>query len=101
MTIPKEIVEKMEQVNSLMKEIDLWMDNNLELDGSKHNHRRYFSNEYNHPDHYEFTDEPSGEEQIDGEYCNQSTFGESGDSFYGTYYYPTEKGNYFCFEYWM
>lgn len=91
MTIPKEIVEKMEQVNALMKEIDLWMDDNLELYGSKHNHRKYFTNEYNQPDHYEFADEPSGEEQLDGEYY----------SFYGTYYYPTEKGNYFCFEYWM
>ena len=101
MTIPKDIVEKMEQVNSLMAEIDMWLDENIETDGSKHSHRRVFSDEYYHNDYYEFTDEPSGEEQTDGEYCNQSTFGESGDNFYGTYYYPTEKGNYFCFEYWL
>ena len=101
MTIPKEIVEKMEQVNSLMAEIDKWLDENIETDGSRHNHRRVFSNEYYHDDHYEFSDEPSGEPQEDGEYCNQSSYGESGDTFYGTYYYPTEKGNYFCFEYWL
>ena len=101
MTIPKEIVEKMEQVNSLMAEIDRRLDENIETDGSKHNHRRTFSNEYYHDAHYAFTDEPSGEEQDDGEYCDQSTYGESGDNFYGTYYYPTEKGNYFYFEYWL
>lgn len=100
MTIPKEIVEKMEQVNSLMAEIDKWLDENIETDGSRHNHRRAFSGEYYHDDYYEFDDEPSGEPQEDGEYCNQST-GISGDSFYGIYYYPTEKGNYFLFEYWL
>lgn len=99
MTIPKEIVEKMEQVNTLMAEIDRWLDENIETDGSRHNHRRLFTDEYYHDDHYKFDDEPSGEPQGDGEYCNQSTYGE--DSFYGTYYYPTEKGNYFCFEYWL
>jgi hypothetical protein len=100
MTIPKEIVEKMEQVNSLMTEIDKWLDENIDTDGSRHNHRKFISGEYCHNDHYEFDDEPSGEPQMDGEYCNQST-AISGDSFYGTYYYPTEKGNYFCFEYWL
>lgn len=100
MTIPKEIVEKMEQVNSLMAEIDKWIDENIDTDGSKHNHRKAFSDEYYHKDFYEFDDEPSGEPQGDGEYCNQST-AISEDSFYGTYYYPTEKGNYFCFEYWL
>lgn len=101
MTIPKEIVEKMEQVNSLMAEIDKWLDENIETDGSRHNHKRTFSDEYYHDDYYEFDDKPSGEPQDYGEYCNQSSYGESGDSFYGTYYYPTEKGNYFCFEYWL
>lgn len=101
MTIPKEIVEKMEQVNSLMAEIDKWLNENIDAEGSKHYHRRGFPNEYYyHDEYYEFDDEPNGEPTEDGEYCNQST-GVSGDSFYGTYYYPTEKGNYFCFEYWL
>ena len=101
MTIPKEIVEKMEQANSLMAEIDKWLDENIDTEGSKHHHRLAFSDEYYHNDHYEFSDEPSGKPNTGGEYCNQSTYGESGDAFYGTYYYPTEKGNYFCFEYWL
>lgn len=101
MTIPKEIVEKMEQVNALMLEIDKWMYDNIETEGSIHNCQEYITGNFNHSDHYEFTDEPHGEEQGDGEYCSQSSYGESGDSFYGTYYYPTDKGNYFCFEYWI
>ena len=32
--------------------------------------------------------EPVGEEQIDGEYCDQTMYGE--DTGYGTYYYPIE-----------
>lgn len=100
MTIPKEIVEKMEQVNALMEEIDKWIDENLEVDGSRHNYRTY-ENEYRHREVYEFTDKATGEEQDDGEYCDQCAVGEGGDSFEGLYYYPTEKGNYFYFEYWL
>ena len=98
MTIPKEIVEKMEQVNALMLEIDTWLDENIDTKGSKHNCREMFSNEFFHADYYRFTNEPEGEEQCDGEFCTQSTYGESGNV-YGQYYYPTEKGNYFWFEY--
>lgn len=101
MTIPKEIVEKMKQVNSLMTEIDLWMDENIDLDGSKHNHRKWMTNEYDHPDYYQFSDEAHGEEQDDGEYCDQWSVGESGDSFEGFYYYPTESNEYFYFQYWL
>lgn len=101
MTIPKEIVEKMKQVNSLTAEIDLWMDDNINLEGSKHDHRGYFTGEYNHPDYYQFTDEVNGEEQNDGEYCDQWSVGDSGDSFEGYYYYPTENGEYFYFQYWI
>lgn len=98
MMIPKEIVEKMEQVNSLMAEIDEWLYKNIDVDGSKHCYEKYIGN-YEHDDQYEFTDEPKGEEQECGEYCNQGTYGE--DSYYGQYYYPTEKGNYFWFDYWL
>lgn len=97
MTIPKEIVEKMKQVNTLMSEIDLWMDENLEVEGSKHNHRKW-TGEYDHPDYYLFTDEVHGEEQNDGEY--QWLVGESGDILDGVYYYPTESNEYFYFPFW-
>lgn len=100
MTIPKEIVEKMKQVNSLMAEIDLWMDDNIDLDGSKHDHRKWLTGEYEHPDYYQFTNEPQGQEQ-DGEYCDQWLVSESGDSFEGFYYYPTENGEYFYFQFWL
>lgn len=100
MTIPKEIVEKMKQVNSLMAEIDLWMDDNIgldKLDGSKHNHRKPMTVEYEHTDYYEFTNEAQGEEQNDGEYCDQ--WPASDDSFEGFYYYPTESNEYFYFQF--
>ena len=97
MTIPKEIVEKMKQVNSLMTEIDSWMDDNIELNGSKHNHKQQIIGEYKHPDYYQFTDEAQGEEQNDGEYCDQ--WPASGDSFEGFYYYPTESNEYFYFQF--
>jgi len=101
MTIPKEIVEKMKQVNFLMAEIDFWMYENIDVDGSMHDHRKLYTREYDHHDYYQFTDEALGEEQDDGEYCNQWAVGESGDSFHGFYYYPTEAGEYFYFEFWI
>lgn len=97
MTIPKEIVDKMEQVNALMLEIEKWTHENIETDGSKHSTTRLFSNEFVHQDYYEFTNTPTGTEQDDGEYCEQHQDAYIEDSFYGKYYYPTEKGNYFWF----
>ena len=35
-------------------------------------------------------DEPHGDEQGDGEYCSQGTYGYCSDSGYGTYFYPIE-----------
>lgn len=101
MIIPKEIVEKMKQVNSLMAEVDLWMDENIDLDGSKHNHRLRITGEYKHPGYYQFTDEAYGKEQNDGEYCDQWSVGESGDSFEGFYYYQTESNEYFYFQFYL
>lgn len=96
--IPKEIVEKMELVNSLMMEIDKWMFENIETEGSKHQNTD-FCGDFKHDDFYQFTDKPKGTEQFNGEYCNQHQDGE--DSFSGQYYYPTEKGNYFWYDYWV
>lgn len=101
MRIPKEIVEKMEQVNSLMAEIDEWLDKNIDTDGSKHCYPKSFRG-YEHDDWYNFADEPKGDRQDDAddaEYCDQYQVGE--DSFSGQYYYPTEKGNYFWFDFWL
>lgn len=101
MTIPKEIVDKMKQVNALMAEIDLWLDNNIDVVGSRHNHRKYLTREYDHQDYYQFTNEANGDEQNDGEYCDQWCVNEDGDSFKGFYYYPTGDGDYFYFEFWI
>lgn len=97
MTIPKEIVDKMEQVNSLIAEISEWMYENIETDGSKHSTTDWHG-DYKCETYYEFVDAPHGEEQNDGEYCDQHQ-GYIEDMFWGNYYYPTEKGNYFTFSY--
>lgn len=101
MIIPKEIVEKMEQVNSLMLEINRWIYDNIDTEGSKHNYTAWRTGEFRHEDYYEFADEPTGTEQDDGEYCEQHEVGCTGDCFQGVYYYPTEKGNYFYFDYYL
>lgn len=100
MTIPKEIVEKMEQVNSLTREVAEWMYENLDTEDSKHENMDYYG-EFRYEDYYQFTDKPKGTEQNDGEYVVQRSVGYEGDSFEGEYYYPTEKGNYFWFGFWV
>ena len=101
MAIPKDIVEKMETVNSLMLEIDKWMYDNIDTDGSKHQNHRMFSSDFVHEDYYEFEETPCGREQEDGtgEYCDQHMVGIEGDCYEGRYYIPTEKGNYFAFDF--
>lgn len=39
-----------------------------------------------------------GDEQLDGEYCDQSC-GYSGDDFHGVYYYPIGENLYFAYNY--
>ena len=97
MKIPKEIVEKMEQVNLLMNEVDKWLYENANIEGSIHDHEH--GGVYDYSDWYTFRDEPTGEEQNGGEYCDQRHDGE--DGWIGKYYYPTEKGKYFMFEFWL
>lgn len=84
--IPKEIREKIENKLKLDEEIRKWTSENLYVDGF------YFES-------MKIVDEPSGEEQDNGEYCDQSTFGYSEDSFYGYYYSPLDNGKYLCFYY--
>lgn len=45
------------------------------------------------------TEKPFGEFQQDGQYCSQSTTGECGDCFTGTYYFPTTDGRYLAVNY--
>ena len=102
MVIPREIVEKMECVNKLMLQVDRWMYENIDTEGAKHQCHEGFTGNFKHSDYYEFTKEPCGEKQTDdGEYCDQRAVGWSGDEFEGEYYYPTAKGNYFWFHYYV
>ena len=98
MIMPKNIADKMREVNKLMSEIDRWMYENIVTEGSKHQNKDVHGN-YVHKDYYKFTDEPLGDEQDDGEYCDQYQIGE--DSFRGDYYVKTEDGDYFTFDYWV
>lgn len=45
------------------------------------------------------TKEYSGEFEQDGQYCSQSTIGESEDCFRGIYYFPTTDGRYLAVSY--
>lgn len=102
MKIPNDIVTKMEQVNSLISEIDKWFYDNLDtdlLDGTKHENTDYRGNYKGVEQYYQFADTPTGEEQNGGEYCEQHTDAYIEDSFYGKYYFPTDKGNYFMFDF--
>lgn len=105
MTIPKNIVDKMEQVNSLISEIDRWFYDNLEqdeegiLEGTKHENTDYYGDYKAVEQYYQFADKPTGSKQSGGEYCEQHQDGCIEDSYYGKYYFPTEKGNYFWFEF--
>lgn len=81
MTVSKEIAEKaaryeklMNEANELFEELDEWAIENG-FDGFRVNS-------------FGISNEASGEEQLDGEWCDQTIkWEDSGD---GTYYYPVE-----------
>ena len=81
MQIPKEISEKMREVNRLNNEIIDWMQENIDCDGITS-----FVGKF-----WDIVPEPQGEEQDDNgeEYCNQSNPYE--DCYFGEYYYQLEK----------
>lgn len=95
MTIPKDIVDKMEQVNSLISEIDKWFYDNLEdgeiLEGTKHENTDYYGDYKAVEQYYQFADKPTGREQSNREHCEQHQDGWIEDCYYGKYYFPTEK----------
>lgn len=87
MRIPKEIVEKIEEKNRIEKEVQKWMNENIDTEGC---------NTY-HPD---IVNEPAGEPQGDGEWCAQSTIGI--DTFCGDYYWETAvPGKYLKMSYFL
>ena len=83
MKIPKEIAEKIKQANDINNEIVGWILENLDCEGMTF--ERYFWN---------VVPEPQGEEQCDGEYCDQATVGDSCDWFYGDYYWEMPNALY-------
>ena len=81
MKVPKEIASKAERYEELKKEINKFYE---ELKGfaNKNGFEGFWINDFG------ISQEPEGEEQTDGEYCDQCMRGEdSGD---GIYYYPIE-----------
>lgn len=80
MIIPKEIREKIEQKLKLDEDIEKFFRENEDVDGL------YFPS-------MEIVDEPTGEEQSNGEFCSQSC-GYCEDDFYGHYYWPMDNGKY-------
>lgn len=82
MTIPKEIREKIEQKLRLDEEIKDWMNENLDIEYCVYNTMK-------------IQDNPSGKEQLDGEWCDQTT-GYLGYDFCGHYYWPMDNGKYLC-----
>lgn len=82
MTIPKEIREKVERKLKLDEEIKDWIKENLDAEDM------FFET-------ISIEDYPSGVEQDDGEWCDQSV-GYCGDDFHGSYYWPMDNGKYMC-----
>lgn len=80
MNIPKEIADKVEIYEAGKKafcEIVAWLRENTDADGV------YIEEVF-------IVDEPAGDEQNDGEYCDQYSSGWCEDSFSGNYYHPIE-----------
>ena len=80
MKVPKEIADKVEIYKAGQKafcEIVAWLKENTDADGVD-------------IDEVFIVDEPTGNEQNDGEYCDQYSVGWCEDSFVGNYYHPIE-----------
>ena len=91
MNIPQKIVDMIEKWKEskdkeLCAKIDKWLDENVD-DAEIFGIAKSF-----------VTDKPTGEEQFNGEYCEQYT-GFKADDYYGKYYFPIENSNkYLGFE---
>lgn len=94
MKIPKEIADKAQEYQeanrkaiALYKEVVDWLNANTGSDGVWINDIK-------------IVDAPSGKNQGEDEYCSQSEYCNSGDSFYGTYYHKVEGNDkYLAYNY--
>lgn len=84
MKVPAEIAEKAkryqdlnDEAQRLYEELEEWLNENTGADAV------YITDIF-------VTEEPKGRLQNGDEYCNQRSYGESGDSFMGEYYLPVE-----------
>lgn len=89
MNIPKEIADKVqayhdarEIADKAYEEVTEWLNKNADTDNV------YIGDLC-------VVDEPQGEEQGNGEYCSQQSYGWSEDIFSGTYFLPIEGSNKF------
>lgn len=94
MKIPKEIAEKAKifqeasaAANRAFEEVVEWLKENTEADSVD-------------IEDLFVTDEPTGSEQGEGEFCEQHSVGWCEDSFAGKYYHPIEDSNFYLgYEY--
>ncbi len=96
--IPKEIVEKMEQTNQLISEVETWLNENIDLDHGDE-HFVDLDNEGNSFPYFAIVDRPKGKLQSNGWWVESHQQGE--DWYTGTSYFPLEDGRYieFGFDY--
>lgn len=95
MKAPKEIVECVEKYAKLRKEFERI---EKEMEECRRTFVEWEGDTGAYVGNLFIADEPSGEEQYDGEYCNQSCLGE--DWYTGIYYYPIEGSDkYVAYEY--
>jgi len=97
-TIPKEIVEKMEQTNQLISEVETWLNENIDLDRGDE-HFVDLDNGGNPFPYFTIVDKPKGKLQSNGWWVDSHQQGE--DWYTGTSYFPLEDGRYieFGFDY--
>lgn len=89
MRIPKAIREAVEQRNRLNEEIRVWFEEqDVDLEGM-----------WTDDAYICECEEVSGEDQGDGEICDQTQHGEG--SFSGTYYWECDNGQYLAMDYWL
>lgn len=84
--ISKEYIEKIEQYKKLKKEITNYIESNLDM-----------GHTWWDVQNVEIVDEAFGELQGNGEYCDETSWGEDWHS--GNCYYPTEDGRYLKIPY--
>lgn len=84
MQIPKEVREKIEQRIKLNEELKKWFEENLDIEGCN-----IFD--------VQIVDKPCGEEQSDGEYCDQTILGE--DWYRGQYYWEMDNEKWLCMDF--